>query len=192
LISVNEILHLSSESRGDTAILASTVGATIFLDLPTAILMGFTLAGLAFMKKMSESVEVKLVPQSSPSSEFPSLAADIDGIARTYRISGALFFGSAFELEKISAETPEKSTPALVLDLLQVDYVDSSSLAILAGLAERHKQKGVLYLALANPAVRKKILKSDVMKYVESENIVSSVEEGLKKAKAKYGKKAEN
>ena len=191
LISFGEILSLAKESKGDAAVMFSTIGSTIFFDLPTAILMGFTLAGLTFMKKMSDSVEVKLVPSMGNTADSPSLALDIEGIARTYRISGALFFGSAFELEKISAETPEKTAPALVLDLLQVDYIDSSSLAILASLAERHKSKGELYLAITNATVKKKILKSHVMNHVDPANIVATVEEGLKKAKAKYGK-AEN
>jgi SulP family sulfate permease len=187
LISVDEIKHFAADSKGDSAVLAATVGATVFLDLPTAILMGFTLAGLAFMKKMSETVEVTLVPQAAPASEATTLAPDVEGIARTYRISGALFFGSAVELEKIAEETPEKQTPALVLDLLQVDYVDSSSLAILAGLAEKHKRKGEVYIAVTNATVKRKILNSSVMKSVDPYNLVSSVQEGLTKAKQKYG-----
>jgi len=188
LVGVNEIKHFVKDSKSDAAVLAVTVGSTVFLELTTAILIGFTLAGLLFIKKMSDNVEVKQVPAAAPASSDTTLAPDIAGVARTYRINGPLFFGSAHLLEKISDEAPRDSCPALVLDLTHVDYLDSSGAAILAGIAERRQSTGEIFLAVHDGAVKTKILNSDVMRYLKVENLVSSVEDGLKKAQDKYGK----
>lgn len=187
LISFEDVKVFLKESKSDLLVLLITIGSTVFLDLTTAILIGFSLAGLVFIKKMSEDASVTLVPHSAPATQSTTLAADISGIARTYRISGPLFFASAFELEKISSETPEKNTPALVLDLVQVNYMDSTAMAMLSGIVEEHKKRGEIYIAIKSTSIKKKILNSSVMKYITTENFVSSAEEGLEKAKQKYG-----
>lgn len=189
LLSFDQARHFLADSRGDFAVFVATVGATVFLDLTTAILIGFTLAGLAFMKKMSDNVEVELVPHSTPASMASTLAPDLEGIARTYRVSGPLFFGSANELEKISDETPEAKTPALVLDLLEVTYLDSSAIAILASIIAHHQREGEVYLAVRNRAVLRKIENSEIRQMVPAERFVYSVEVGLELAKSKYGRK---
>ncbi len=188
LVGVNEIKHFIKDSKSDVAVLAVTVGSTVFLELTTAILVGFTLAGLLFIKKMSDNVEVSQVPAASPASADTTLAPDIAGVARTYRVSGPLFFGSAHLLEKISDETPRESCPALVLDLTHVDYLDSTGASILAGIAERRQSTGEIFLAVHEGAVKAKVLNSDVMRYIKVDNLVPSVEEGLKKAQEKYGR----
>ncbi len=188
LVGLSEIRHLAKDSKSDLVVLAATIGSTVFLELTTAILVGFTLAGLLFIKKMSDNVHVDLVPSASPASSDTTLAADIAGVARTYRVSGPLFFGSAHQLERISDETPRESCPALVLDLTHVDYLDSSGASILASLAERRQSTGEIFLAVHEGPVKKKILNSDVMRYIKIENLVHSVEAGLKKAQEKYGK----
>ncbi len=187
LISIEDIQLFLKNSRSDFGIIMVTIGSTVFLDLTTAIFVGFSLAGLVFIKKMSENTHVTIVPESSMPSQQTRLAQDIEGIARTYQISGPLFFASAFELEKISQETPENRTPALVLDLTQVDYMDSTALAILRGTVEDHKKQGEVYLAIKNAKIRRLILDSGVMEEISPENIVSTTEEGLKKARIKYG-----
>ena len=188
LVGLSEIKHLVKDSKSDMLVLLVTVGSTVFLELTTAILIGFTLAGLLFIKKMSDNVEVKQVPAASPASADTTLAADIAGVARTYRVSGPLFFGSAHLLERISDETPRDACPALVLDLTHVDYLDSSGASILAGIAERRQSTGEIFLAVNDGPVKTKILNSDVMRYIKIENLVPTVEAGLKKAQDKYGK----
>ncbi len=186
LISLEDIKVFMKESKSDLLVLLITIGSTVFLDLTTAILIGFSLAGLVFIKKMSEDTSVTFIPNATPATQTSTLAADITGIARTYRISGPLFFASAFELEKIASETPEKNTPALVLDLVQVNYMDSTAVAMLRGIVEEHKKRGEVYIAVKNSSIKKKIMSSSVMKYINPDNLVSSAEEGLEKAKTKY------
>ncbi|MBI5226290.1 SulP family inorganic anion transporter [Candidatus Micrarchaeota archaeon] len=189
LVGIAEIKHFLADSKSDVVVLAVTVGSTVFLELTTAILVGFTLAGLLFIKKMSDNVEVSQVASQSPASSETTLAPDIAGVARTYRISGPLFFGSAHMLEKIADETPREACPALVLDLTHVDYLDSSGIAVLASIAERRSKTGEVYLAVTEGSqVKTKIIHSDVVRYIKVDNLVGSVKEGLQKAELKYGK----
>jgi SulP family sulfate permease len=188
LIALEELKAFWEDSKSDFGVAIVTVASTVFLDLTMAILIGFTLAGLVFMKKMSENVDVELVPPSLPENSTSTLPADIAGVARTYKVSGPLFFGSAYQLEQIADETPEKKTPALVLDLRDVHYLDASGMAILHGLVKKHHAKGDVYLAVKDFEVKKKILLSSMMNPAELAIIVRTVEEGLSRAKQKYGK----
>ncbi len=184
LMAFDEFAYFLKDSESDTAVFVATVGATVFLELTSAILIGFTLAGLLFIRKMSENLDVRQVPSSQLPNPVPTLASDIAGVARTYRISGPLFFGSAYALEQIADETPEDPAPALVLDLLEVDYVDSSALNLLAGIVEKHRRQGPTYLAVKNQTIIRKILNSPVKDALSDDGLVSSVEDGL--ARARY------
>lgn len=191
LMDFDALKHFLSDSKSDVLVFLATVTATVFLELTTAILIGFTLAGLVFIKKMSENVEIKLVPAPAPAVTISTLAPDVSGIARTYRVSGPLFFGSAYRLERISDETPRETCKVLVLDLLDVDYMDSSAVAILDGIVEsRKKAGGDVYLAVTNPRVKNKILHSAAMEYLTKEDLVTSVEQGVTKAIQKFGPKS--
>lgn len=189
LISIEEIKRLIADSRSEFTVFLATVTATVLLDLTLAILIGFVLAGLVFIKKMSESTKVSIVPAPAHTIKEPTLHPDVAGVANTYKVSGPLFFASAFELEKIEEDTPSDYTPHLVLDMQDVDYMDASAIETLSSIIEKRKQTGEVYLVISNPGVKKKILTSEIMHFLQPTNIVLSVDEGLKKAKQATKKK---
>ncbi|VVB70895.1 Uncharacterised protein [uncultured archaeon] len=59
-------------------------------------------------------------------------------------------------------------------------------MAMLYGIVEEHKKRGEVYIAIKNASIKKKIIASNIMKKLTSENLVSSPEEGLEKARTKY------
>jgi SulP family sulfate permease len=142
-----EFASLLRSSRGDALVVSVTFLLVVFRDLTEGIVVGFALAGLVFIKRMSETVGMHA------HEDLPDTPARADRVV--YHMRGPYFFGAAAQvgsvLEKI-AEAPR----AFVLDMAEVPLIDSSgarSFHQLAGRARR--QGGQLYLVgLADPLRR--------------------------------------
>jgi sulfate permease, SulP family len=109
--------------------------------------VGFALAGLVFIRRMSEMVEMRA------DGDLPDTPMRADRVV--YHMRGPYFFGSAAQvgsvLEKI-AEAPR----AFVLDMAEVPLIDSSGARSFHQLAGRARRRGgQLYLVgLAEPLRR--------------------------------------
>ncbi len=142
---------LLRSSRADAVVLLVTFGLTLFRDLMEGIVVGFSLAALLFLHRMSESVKV------DDMSESPQ-ATRIGRDTVICRISGAFFFGAAASvaaaLDRI-AERPRN----YVLDFSAVGIVDSTAAATVAGFARKMRGRDVrVYVAGASSAVRRELL----------------------------------
>jgi sulfate permease, SulP family len=143
----HEFGALLRSSRGDAVVVSVTFLLVVFRDLTEGIVVGFALAGLVFIRRMSEVAGVE--------------EHDVVTIPRAdrvvYRLQGAYFFGAAAQigavLEKI-AESPR----AIVLDLAEVPLIDSSGARSFQRLGARARARGgQLYLVGLRPALRKEL-----------------------------------
>jgi sulfate permease, SulP family len=129
----HEFASLLRSSRGDALVVSVTFLLVVFRDLTEGIVVGFALAGLVFLRRMSEAVEMR-APVDVP-----------DGPARpdrvVYHLHGPYFFGAAAQiggvLERI-AETPR----AIVIDMTEVPMIDSSGARSFRELALRARRRG--------------------------------------------------
>lgn len=132
---------LIRSSRADAVIVAVTFLLVTFRDLTQGIVAGFAIAGLVFIKRMSETV----------------LLHGVEG-APVHHLHGPLFFGAAAQLAPALdrlAEDPQ----GVVLDLSGVPLIDSSGAEALQGLARRITRRGgMLQIAGARPEVRQMLL----------------------------------
>lgn len=147
-------------SRADAVVLISTFGLTVFIDLMTGILVGFSLAALLFLHRMSRTVEVErtgvIAESDRPDDEEdqePYDAADRDIVV--YRITGAFFFGAAAgvaaALERIG-DQPR----VFIIDFSAVPVLDSTAAATLEGFARKAAGRGAqVHLSGANAAIRR-------------------------------------
>lgn len=108
---------------------------TVVLDLTIAVQVGLLFAFITFIYRISslsrcEDAQIK---------DFPMLLNQ-QGIVDAYRIYGAIFFGAVQLLEKIEKQLPSK---ALVLDLKNVIYIDSSGMDTIQELVHLCKLKNV-------------------------------------------------
>ncbi len=87
MIEKAEIWALVRGSRGDALIVVITFLLVVFRDLTEGIMVGFALAGLVFIKRMSDGTELE-APQ--PEADHPQR----DDLL-VYRLHGPFFFGSA-------------------------------------------------------------------------------------------------
>ena len=108
---------------------------TVVLDLTVAVQVGLLLAFITFIYRISS------LSRCEPANlnDFPALQAE-QGKVDAYRIYGALFFGAVKLLETIEDHLPSK---ALVLDLKNVIYIDSSGMDTLLELARLCRSKNV-------------------------------------------------
>lgn len=144
----HEFASLLRSSRGDALVVSVTFLLVVFRDLTEGIIVGFALAGLVFIRRMSETVEMR-------GEDRPLGEARADRVVYTLR--GPYFFGAAAQiggvLEKI-AESPR----AFVLDMTEVPLIDSSgahSFQLLAGRARR--RGGQLFLVGLSPDLRRQL-----------------------------------
>ena len=108
---------------------------TVMVDLTVAVQFGMFAACITFIYRISSLSRVEEVKDT----EFPSLLNQ-QGQVRAYRFYGALFFGAVKMVEAIEDELPQK---AVVLDLKNLIYIDSSGADALVALAHVCQKKHV-------------------------------------------------
>jgi SulP family sulfate permease len=144
----HEFASLLRSSRGDAMVVSVTFLLVVFRDLTEGIIVGFALAGLVFIRRMSETVEMR--GEDRP-------AEDMRADRVVYTMRGPYFFGAAAQiggvLERI-AEAPR----AFVLDMTEVPLIDSSGARSFHQLAGRARRRGgQLYLVGLTPALRRQL-----------------------------------
>lgn len=101
---------------------------TVVFDLTVAVEVGLIGAGITFIYRISSlSRSEAVAPQA-----YPELANQGVGEVAAYRLYGAIFFGAVKLVEQLEDHLPRH---ALVLDLKNVIYVDSSGADTLLDLA---------------------------------------------------------
>jgi SulP family sulfate permease len=108
---------------------------TVMVDLTVAVQFGLLAACITFIYRISSLSRVEeLKDIDSP------LLLNQQGQVRAYRFYGALFFGAVKMVEAIEDELPQK---AVVLDLKNLIYIDSSGADALVALAQVCQKKHV-------------------------------------------------
>mgnify|MGYP001195386852 CR=1 FL=1 len=159
MIEHRAIAILVRTSPGDLAVFAVTLGLTVFRDLAEAIIAGFALGAILFIRRMSEATSVTggqplTGTDAADRVERYDPGEAGDGETVVYRVTGALFFGAAASVGAVLDRIAERKA-RLVLDLSGVSFIDSTGAHMLAGLAERAARRGrVLTLRGATPAMQ--------------------------------------
>lgn len=144
----HEFAALLRSSRGDALVVLATFLLVVFRDLTEGIVVGFALAGLVFIKRMSETAGMR--PREE---HLDTPRAD----RVVYHLEGPYFFGAAAQLGGVLdriAEAPR----ALVLEMSGVPLIDSSGARGMHSLAARARRRGGrLYLVGLKPALRRQL-----------------------------------
>ena len=108
---------------------------TVMVDLTVAVEFGLFAACITFIYRISSLSRVEELTGTDAHSLLNQ-----QGEVRAYRFYGALFFGAVKMVEAIEDELPQK---ALVLDLKNLIYIDSSGADALMALAQICQKKHV-------------------------------------------------
>jgi SulP family sulfate permease len=111
---------------------------TIVVDLTVAFQVGLILAFITFVYRISNLTRCE---PASPSL-YPELKLHVGSIS-AYRLYGALFFGGVRILDAIENQLPSK---ALVLDMKNVIYIDSSGVEAITDLYKQCHSSGLVMI----------------------------------------------
>jgi SulP family sulfate permease len=144
----HEVAALLRSSRGDAMVVSVTFLLVVFRDLTEGIVVGFALAGLVFIKRMSDRTEVRTREELHDTPRADRVV---------YHLDGPYFFGAAAQLGGVLdriAEAPR----ALVLEMSGVPLIDSSGARGFHTLAARARRRGgQLYLVGLRDRLRKQL-----------------------------------
>lgn len=134
---------LARATRGDGLILLLTFGATVLLDLVTAVVIGLSVAVLLALRAVAKSAKVEAVPleQGDYSEEEHRLLQEH---IVAYRLDGPLFFAAAhnFLLEM----TDVADVRIVILRMSRVSTIDATGAQVLGDVIERLEKRGVTVL----------------------------------------------
>ncbi|MBL8311738.1 MAG: STAS domain-containing protein [Burkholderiales bacterium] len=122
------------------ATLLATFLLTVLFDLTIAVEVGMVLATLLLIKRLTEAAAVQRVANLAKDPDAPALPLP-DGVVG-FRLRGALFFGIVDRLEAGLSDVPAGSSIVL-LDFLEVIYLDSTALESIERCCEQWRASGV-------------------------------------------------
>ncbi len=177
--------HLLRAPKSDIAVLLTTFGLTVLVDLTVAVQVGVVLASLLFMKRMSEvtSAARGLFEED----EEESQSADPQSLSRrkvpegveVFEINGPFFFGVADTLQD-ALGTLEKPPKAFILRMRRVPAIDASGLHALDDFRQKCRRQGTaLILTEVQYGPAQKISRMGLDAAIGREHIVPRLDAAL-------------
>lgn len=160
-------------SRGDAAALLATFFLTIFRSLTEAIAAGVAIGAISFIHRMASAAQVTTATPLIRRDEADGAPADREaydaaasagagtGVA-IYRISGAVFFGSAASLG-LALDRILAGEKTFILDFSAAAFVDSSGAQAIRGFVDKARRQNVdVVITAAADAIRGELERAGV------------------------------
>lgn len=171
-------------SKSDAAVLLTTFGLTVLVDLTVAIEIGMILAAFLFMRKMMQSSSVQQAFFSADQLSDQELNPKVIPMGvDVFEINGPLFFGAAYKF-KDAMKVLEKPARVLIIRMGNVPVIDATGIRVLRDVHQEIKKKGTkLILSEVNSEqVMGELKKARLLFQIGKGNIRSSFEKALKRA----------
>lgn len=181
-------LELMKNPKSDVPVLLITFFLTIIFDLTIAIEVGLIIACLLFMKRMSETTDVKAITEEidlNQDAEFSTGNLDhliIPQGVEVYEINGPYFFGAGNKFEEIMASFGDRPK-VRIIRMRKVPFVDSTGIHNLTNLCEMSKKEGIqIVLSGVREKVNGQLEHAGFYHLIGEENICSHINLALKRA----------
>lgn len=181
-------LELMKNPKSDVTVLLITFFLTIIFDLTIAIEVGLIIACLFFMKRMSETTDVKAITEEidlNQDAEFSTGNLDhliIPQGVEVYEINGPYFFGAGNKFEEIMASFGDRPK-VRIIRMRKVPFVDSTGIHNLTNLCEMSKKEGIqIVLSGVREKVNGQLEHAGFYHLIGEENICSHINLALKRA----------
>lgn len=181
-------LELMKNPKSDVTVLLITFFLTIIFDLTIAIEVGLIIACLVFMKRMSETTDVKAITEEidlNQDAEFSTGNLDhliIPQGVEVYEINGPYFFGAGNKFEEIMASFGDRPK-VRIIRMRKVPFVDSTGIHNLTNLCEMSKKEGIqIVLSGVREKVNGQLEHAGFYHLIGGENICSHINLALKRA----------
>lgn len=184
LIDLDEIFHTIKTSRQETAIMAATFAATLFLTLEEAIIIGVLLSLAIYLSRTSKpQVRVRVPNPYNAKRKFMD-AGHVPQCPqlRFVRIDGSLFFGATSHIRESLASqdqaSPEQKHVAVVAH--GINFIDLAGAHYLAEEAERRRSLGGgLYFIGVKDTVQEQLAENGALKPIGGANLFDSKTEAI-------------
>jgi SulP family sulfate permease len=140
MVEASSLMALLRSTRGDAAALLITAGATIVLDLVTAVILGLVVAGAFALQQMARSARLDEIELDHADHTAEEQALFDDHIV-AYRLDGPLFFGVAHTFLLELSELTE--VRVVVLRMSRIATLDATGASVLADTIKRLEARGV-------------------------------------------------
>ena len=181
-------LELMKNPKSDVTVLLITFFLTIIFDLTIAIEVGLIIACLLFMKRMSETTDVKAITEEidlNQDAEFSTGNLEhliIPQGVEVYEINGPYFFGAGNKFEEIMASFGDRPK-VRIIRMRKVPFVDSTGIHNLTNLCEMSKKEGIqIVLSGVREKVNGQLEDAGFYHLIGEENICSHINLALKRA----------
>lgn len=192
---MSEIDHFRSILRApgsDIAVLLTTFGLTVFMDLTVAVGVGVVLASILFMKRMTEVSDViDIAKELEDGNGGWDELDDPDAVAKkvvpqgveVYEITGPFFFGVADRLKDVLREV-EPPPRIFILRMRKVPAIDATGMHALDEFHDKCARQGtVLLLSGVNPHVREALERSGLFGDTLAGNVLGNIDLALERAR---------
>jgi sulfate permease, SulP family len=181
--------------KSDVAVLVTTFGLTVLVDLTVAIEVGMVLAAFLFMRRMAEVTNVSIVTREladgsdNDEEDDPNSVRkrDIPPGVEVFEISGPFFFGAAEQFKDTLGQVA-RNPRVLIIRMRGVPAIDSTGLHALHELARRCKHDGTLLLLSdvhAQPMFA--LVRSEMLAELGQENLFGNLDNALDRARQYLG-----
>jgi len=184
--------RLLNAPRAGVVIMAVVLALTVLVDLVTAVAVGVVMASLLFVKRMADAQmsSMKLVRSAFEMGELGTQETAIleraQGRILLFHIDGPISFGSARDI--VRALTSSGLPDALVIDLSDVPFVDSSaSFALEEVIRRAHEAGDFLLLGGPGPRVRATLARLGVLDLLPGDRVADTRLEALSRAESLLG-----
>ena len=180
-------LELMKNPKSDVTVLLITFFLTIIFDLTIAIEVGLIIACLLFMKRMSETTDVKVI-MDEINEESDIVKGNLEHLTipqgvEVYEINGPYFFGAGNKFEEIMAAFGDRPK-VRIIRMRKVPFVDSTGIHNLTNLCEMSKNEGItIVLSGVSEKVHAQLQKARFYDILGEENICSHINLALERAK---------
>ncbi|MBQ1720713.1 MAG: STAS domain-containing protein, partial [Lachnospiraceae bacterium] len=174
-------VHLCKTApKSDIAVLVLTFVLTVVFDLVVAIEVGMIIAGILFLKRMSDEADVHGWEYFDEETDTESLSMrSVPKHVRVYEISGPMFFGMT---DMISEITVKEFTRVLVIRMRGVPALDASAMKSLEDLYNRCNKAGVnVVFSHVNAQPMKTMEKAGFVEKVGRDNFCAHIDDALER-----------
>jgi len=180
---------LMRNPKSDITVLLMTFFLTIIFDLTVAIEVGLICACLLFMRRMSETTDVRAVYDEIDLNEDADMEAGnlehliIPRGVEVYEINGPYFFGAGNKFEDLMGRYGHRPK-VRIIRMRKVPFIDSTGLHNLENLCLMSQKEGItIVLSGVNEKVEAVLKRNGFNQLLGEENICNHIDLALERAR---------
>ena len=176
--------------KSDVAVLLTTFGLTVLVDLTVAIAVGMVLAAFLFIRRMATVTSVNLFIGGAEADDDQTAdpaepwRMSVPRGASVFEVKGPLFFG-AVETFRETLDHLDEHPRVLIIRMKDVHAVDATGIHALRDVVRRTARHGSqVLLADVQAQPRAALADSGILETVGEENVLPDIDDALARAYA--------